>query len=441
MNMAIKRLHYFDHQFLLEGDFTDEQNYHIDLRRRLNRLMHTFGIAEGLVVTKLNNNAVRVSPGVAIDSSGREMIVLPPPEPPLPSQDVDLSNAALFPANSTVFITIAYQELQLLADQKTNAGVTGITRFTEQPVIQAVTAPPPTDGSVIRLATFQLDGSRNVPGNIGAILDGGVRQTVLTKGGLVSIDGVSNPGGNVDLVQGAGIIITPDPTNRNITIAASATQGITSVDGVLNPGGNIDLVNANAITIVPNDGANTITIGESHSARTDNPHNTTAAQIGALLATAYDLRQRAFATATFSQANATGATQTLAFTFQPRLVLVTGLVEANLGGRTYGGGVSGFAVIDTAGTITQRSSSFGVTRFTAAAPIDWLCRNFVSTTTLFTTDIADNAVGPPAQRESLTVAITSLTATGFVVTFTRTPVAPAVALANFTVTLHILGLG
>jgi hypothetical protein len=79
-----------------------------------------------------------------------------------------------------------------------------------------------------------------------------------------------------------------------------------------------------------------------------------------------------------------------------------------------------------------------VTRFTAAAPIDWLCRNFASTTTLFTTDIADNAAAP-AQRESLTVAITSLTAAGFVVTFTRTPV--GAALANFSVTLHILGLG
>jgi hypothetical protein len=441
MNMAIKRLHYFDHQFLVEGDFTDEQNYHIDMRRRLNRLMHTFGIVEGLQVTKLNNNAVRVSPGAAIDSSGREMIVLPPPEPPLPSQDVDLSNATLFPANSTVFITIAYQELQLPEDQKTNAGVTGVTRFTERPVIQAVTAPPPTDGSVIRLATFTLDGSRNVPGSIGAILDGGVRQAVLTKGGLVSIDGVSNPGGNVDLVQGAGIIITPDLTNRNITISASATQGITAIGGVSNPGGGIGLNQQNAISIVGNDAANTITFSENHSIRTDNPHATTAQQLGALLVTAYDLRQRAFATATFTQANATGATQTLAFTFQPRLVLVTGLVEANLGGRTYGGAISGFAVIDTAGTITQRSSSFGVTRFTAAAPIDWLCRNFASTTTLFTTDIADNAAGPPAQRESLTVAITSLTATGFVVTFTRTPVAPAVALANFTVTLHILGLG
>src|SRR5262245_6179093 len=113
MNMAIKRLRYFDHQFLVEGDFTDEQNYHIDMRRRLNRLMHTFGIAEGLVVTKLNNNMVRVGPGAAIDSSGREMIVLPPPEP---AQDVDLSNQAQFPPNSIVFITIAYQELQLPED-------------------------------------------------------------------------------------------------------------------------------------------------------------------------------------------------------------------------------------------------------------------------------------------------------------------------------------
>ena len=100
--MAIKRLHYFDHQFLVEPDFTDEQNYHIGMRRRLNRLTHTFGIAEGVVVTKLANKAVRVSPGAAIDSSGREMVVET-------NQDIDLSNVALFPANSTVFITIAYQ--------------------------------------------------------------------------------------------------------------------------------------------------------------------------------------------------------------------------------------------------------------------------------------------------------------------------------------------
>ncbi|NIO07769.1 MAG: hypothetical protein GTO40_07075, partial [Deltaproteobacteria bacterium] len=55
------------------------------------------------------------------------------------------------------------------------------------------------------------------------------------------------------------------------------------MDGVSNPGGNVDLIQTNAITITPNDGANTITFGETHSARPDNPHSVTAAQTGALV--------------------------------------------------------------------------------------------------------------------------------------------------------------
>jgi hypothetical protein len=62
-----------------------------------------------------------------------------------------------------------------------------------------------------------------------------------------------------------------------------AEAGLVSVDGVSNPGGNVDLIQQNAITIIPDDGADTITIGETHSARTDNPHLTTAAQTGALV--------------------------------------------------------------------------------------------------------------------------------------------------------------
>jgi hypothetical protein len=61
-----------------------------------------------------------------------------------------------------------------------------------------------------------------------------------------------------------------------------AGGGIASVDGVSNPGGDIDLIQQNSITITPNDPANTITIGETHSARQDNPHNTTTAQVGAV---------------------------------------------------------------------------------------------------------------------------------------------------------------
>src|SRR5690606_8172924 len=44
--------------------------------------------------------------------------------------------------------------------------------------------------------------------------------TAAQIGALVSIDGVSNPGGNVDFVAGTGMVITPDATGKKITFAA-----------------------------------------------------------------------------------------------------------------------------------------------------------------------------------------------------------------------------
>ena len=197
-----------------------------------------------------------------------------------------------------------------------------------------------------------------------------------------------------------------------------------------NPGNNIDLIQANSIIITPNDAANTITIGENHSGLTNNPHNTTAS-VGAL-ATAYDLRQRAFATATFTQANATGATQTLAFTFQPRLVLVTGLVEANLGAGPMVA-VSPVSLLSTRPGLSPSAARIRRDQGCRWPPTDWFSRAFASNSTLFTTDITDT---PAAQRGKRLVAITSLTATGFIVTFTRTPIGAALC---FSVTLHCGG--
>jgi hypothetical protein len=47
--------------------------------------------------------------------------------------------------------------------------------------------------------------------------------TATQTGALVSVDGVSNAGGNIDLVAGANIAITPDNTNKKITIAGTGT--------------------------------------------------------------------------------------------------------------------------------------------------------------------------------------------------------------------------
>lgn len=425
--MAIKRLHYFDHQFLVEADFTDEQKYHLEMRRRLNRVLHTFGIAEGLQVVKKTNKIVTVSPGVAIDHLGREMIIEA-------DQDIDLSAiTTAVPA----FITIAYDEQQ--TDPSTATGAPGNTRFTEQPILQAVTTPPPTDGSVIRLARIDLTAGGNVPGNVNDAFDGGVRQTAGPRGerGPASIDGVSNPGGDVDLVAGAGIAITADQANRRVTIATSGPQGLVSLDGVSNPGANIDLVPAQAIVITPNDAANQITIGENHSIQTGNVHGLTPANlqtIGALLAVEYDLRQRALGTAQFTAADANGSTRTVNVGFQPRLVLVIGSAQASLTGRTYGGGVTAFQDFENN---VVRCSGFGVTR---SSNTDWFCRVF-DFAGLYQ-GIFFNQDQTPNQAEDLRVAVASVSAVGLSLQLTRSVVgAGNVPLPNFTITLNLFCMG
>ena len=172
-----KRLRYFLQQFLTEKDFIDEQNYHLDRRRRHNRFCHTFGIADGLEVTKVDAKKVQVSSGTAIDLNGQEIV-----------QDenftIDLSNEKNFPPKSTVYITIQYQESS--SDPQIPDNPNTDTRFLEQPSIKA-SINAPTDSTVIQLAKFDLIEGR-VPGNQGDKFDNGklpmepsvngVRQTV-----------------------------------------------------------------------------------------------------------------------------------------------------------------------------------------------------------------------------------------------------------------------
>ena len=144
----IKRLRYFNSQFLVEKDFNDEQAYHVEMRRRLNRSLHTWGVAEGLDVTASGQKEVRVSPGMAIDREGRE-IVLPADPPPAPV------SLATFAANTDVLITIRYQEANDEADHYTVGGLDKYTRTTERPAVEAV-ASAPGDGSVVTLARVRL---------------------------------------------------------------------------------------------------------------------------------------------------------------------------------------------------------------------------------------------------------------------------------------------
>src|SRR6266702_7709986 len=79
-NDVTQRVHYFDHQFLRVGEFDDEQQYHLDRRRRHNRLLHTPGVAGNpatdlFVTGTAGATTVNVSPGTAIDADGQDIVL------------------------------------------------------------------------------------------------------------------------------------------------------------------------------------------------------------------------------------------------------------------------------------------------------------------------------------------------------------------------------
>jgi hypothetical protein len=75
---AIERLNYFNGQRLEAGDLKLEQDYHINVRRWLNRSLLTPGIAKGLEVSVKpgDPHTILVDPGLALDALGREIILV-----------------------------------------------------------------------------------------------------------------------------------------------------------------------------------------------------------------------------------------------------------------------------------------------------------------------------------------------------------------------------
>lgn len=150
--MSVKRANYFKHQFLREQDFKEEQLYHVEMRRRHNRLFHSWGIAEGLEVSKKGDRELLVGPGTALDKDGREIVLASPFVVQLPA----------FDANSHTYVTIEYRELFEHSDLETVGGVEGYLRVTELPEIKLRKHQPTPDGSVVALARVHLDEFSNI---------------------------------------------------------------------------------------------------------------------------------------------------------------------------------------------------------------------------------------------------------------------------------------
>jgi hypothetical protein len=80
----IQRLRYFDGEYLRGYDFTDEQSYHIAMRRLMNLKLHLHGIVYGLQLVQDQDSTpggpyfFSIAPGMAIDHGGREIVVAAP---------------------------------------------------------------------------------------------------------------------------------------------------------------------------------------------------------------------------------------------------------------------------------------------------------------------------------------------------------------------------
>ena len=163
------RMNWFDRQFLRAQDFADEQDYAVDRRRRHNRLLHTAGVAEGLAVTGEPQSAtVTVGPGMAIDTAGRELVLLDSVSQPLPGEWGAAKKAEVY---------VVYEEQQVAPS--TDPGVTDQATRLREAVRLAFRRTDPDAEPVPTSQTPAVGAGAPVPGVLVATLD-------LTGGKLAS---------------------------------------------------------------------------------------------------------------------------------------------------------------------------------------------------------------------------------------------------------------
>ncbi len=72
-----KRARYFHGMLMTERDFTEEQKYHNEKRKMLNRMLHGWGVVCGLEIkpTKPASSTIIIRPGLVLDCNGNEICV------------------------------------------------------------------------------------------------------------------------------------------------------------------------------------------------------------------------------------------------------------------------------------------------------------------------------------------------------------------------------
>ncbi|HEX9374161.1 MAG TPA: hypothetical protein VF897_24320 [Roseiflexaceae bacterium] len=298
MTEPIKRLNYFDYQFLRQKDFLDEQQYHIRMRQLHNSRLHTWGIIAGGLLLSFDAGAsqVKISEGMALDGQGQEIVQV---------GGTATGNLSGF-SGKTVFITIAYgtpKEADLTTE--TQDGQAKNTRWLEIPEVGASPDRPADESKMLILGQATIDANGVVTGvDMGAAT--GRRTAGVVAGDLVarslalSAVGVADSQspvlrqgapGRADLagglrVSGAletpSLTLTPSTAGTAPSLSAGA-PGRADLAGSLSVTGNIDVAGRVDGRDVSTDGSRLDQhLTNVNTASTTNPHRTTAADVGAL---------------------------------------------------------------------------------------------------------------------------------------------------------------
>ncbi|MFQ5631167.1 MAG: hypothetical protein ACE5I1_20540 [bacterium] len=150
--MPIKRVNFYKNQYLRFEDMQTEQGYHIAMRRRHNRKLHTSGVVEGLVIAKKNDTEITISEGMAIDMAndreGREIVL-------------EAEQTITVSGDGERYITIAHKE-EATDDPEEGFNVTGNDkiRVEESWVIAAVDKVSDIGGEQVILGVVVMEGGK-----------------------------------------------------------------------------------------------------------------------------------------------------------------------------------------------------------------------------------------------------------------------------------------
>jgi hypothetical protein len=155
------RLNYFKGFFTTAGDWTAEQNYHIEKRKLHNRRLHSPGVVQGegleMALEARGGLQITLLPGVAIDGEGNEICVTDPM--------TFVVDPAAFALPATVFIGIRYTEAPShLVENTEIPQYSGYTRVSESYTLVR-SAVKPDNKAVIELGRIQLQAGATVVTN------------------------------------------------------------------------------------------------------------------------------------------------------------------------------------------------------------------------------------------------------------------------------------